>query len=240
MERVEVTQEDLKRRYEFLRDDDLIDLYLNGGLTETAISVIKGIFQARGITEDQIEHYAAGKKDADEDQPGVVTLPFPKLWIGYIFAGVAFSFEVFVSLFDPYSSNITTPITWTINLAGWLYWLYCVERIHLILQEYTKDSYPITPVKAWAFHFIPFFNIYWIAKWPYEIAKFVNARTGRKAMSLSWAGFWLLFSALFLGRGFDPSAGLLGTLLTGGYIVRKISLVVKPETISPVHTEPAA
>ncbi len=65
---MEVSVEDLRRRYESLADGDLINLYNNGELTETASSVLKDILQARGITEGRLKEYMAEQKSKKADR----------------------------------------------------------------------------------------------------------------------------------------------------------------------------
>ena len=49
---MDVTKEDLRKRYGSMTDDELIDLNLNSELTETASSVLEEILAARGISKE--------------------------------------------------------------------------------------------------------------------------------------------------------------------------------------------
>ena len=227
---MEVTAEDLKQRYESLQDDELIDLHLNSELTEIASSVLKDVLAARGITEDRVKDYMAKKnaKKTEPDRPGIVTVTLPKMWIGYVFVVAQFLY-VFVQMIiaaDPV--NEASPLLWFIAAAGYVYWLFCVQRIHKIIEQFTTGMHPISPSKAVGFHFIPFYNLYWIFKWPNEVSNFVNKNIETKSMSKGWPGFFLLLS-FFLGRFVDTSLALIAIFTVGYYINKKIRSVVKSD-----------
>ena len=63
-----------------------------------------------------------------------------------------------------------------VSFIGGVYWFVCIYRYHVILAIVTGRKYPISPARAVGFHFIPFYQFYWVFKWPIEIARFVNFR----------------------------------------------------------------
>jgi hypothetical protein len=143
----------------------------------------------------------------------------PRVWIGYIFALVLLIVGLSEIVIE--TNSRFDPIAFSIGLAGMLYWLFCVQRFHQILNTLTIDGYSISPGKAVGFHFIPFFNLYWIFKWPIELSKFVNKIGKVKMISGAFLGLILLIS-IFIYRQIDGSIGLVCVYSVGLYINNKI------------------
>jgi len=83
--------------------------------------------------------------------------------------------------------------------------MICAYELHLILRQVTTGSYPITPMRAAWFHAIPFFGLYWVFKWPRELARFVNTRLPVPLMHPDRTGlavFVAFLVFLFADRGF--------------------------------------
>jgi hypothetical protein len=183
-----------------------------------------------------------------------ISAKLPNLWVGYIIAALLLIGEigVFIAVIRLFSfPPRTTPILAPIELAGWIYWFICVYQMHKVLAELTNSAYPITPVAAVGYHFIPLYNVYWIFKWPAEIAKFVNTHLGRKAAFTGTGVFFFLgpFLAIpvaltlilrrnLLGDYFLFPAWFLATTGAGGvelivvfsiclYLSRRISQVIQ-------------
>lgn len=112
----------------------------------------------------------------------------PKLWIGYLL-------NILLIVFSAYAGPIIETLSKTANfppvekvpialplfiifsalsIVTPVYWFFCVYRIHAALGKMTNDSYPITPWRGVLYHLIPFYNLYWIMKWPREIIGYVN------------------------------------------------------------------
>jgi hypothetical protein len=126
------------------------------------------------------------------------------------------------------------------GLAGYVYWMFCVHRIHKILREYTKDKYPIAPWKSVTYHFIPGYSLYWIFKWPGTLAKFVSSTSNADGRPLRMRG-WLPALALLVASimtslvGFENGVGLQLLLVFGAglYVTSKMKdLLPSPEPIS--------
>lgn len=77
-----------------------------------------------------------------------------------------------------------------------IYFLTAVYGLHSALAQATNGTYPITPGRALGFHFIPFYNFYWICKWPYEISRFVNTLEKKQRLSPGLFAFGMLMSVL--------------------------------------------
>jgi hypothetical protein len=85
-----------------------------------------------------------------------------------------------------------------------VYWLVCVHRLHVVLKEVPGWKHPISPARAVGFHFLPVYSLYWLYKWPRELAKFVNWRLQRPALKPEKAGLFVFFayvSCIVLGPG---------------------------------------
>ncbi len=90
---------------------------------------------------------------------------------------------------------------------------------------------PDTLARAVGFHFIPFYNFYWIFKWPKEIAKFVNWRLRAPVMKPVPVGVAVL-GALVL-RILDPGFGLILLFFPMSYVSECLrrALVVPPAVL---------
>lgn len=159
---------------------------------------------------------------------GRVPSGLPKVWVGYIIAAAFIVVGVGQAIVDPTTADRVTPLEILIFLGGWFYWLFCVYRIHKVIAEATNFSHPITPRQAVGYHFLPLYNLYWVFKWPNEIAKFVNDRVPSNKMPRSWAGFFLVVGVLVQGY-VDSALGLAVVFSVGVYLTRKISRALVAE-----------
>lgn len=145
----------------------------------------------------------------------------PKVWPGYLIALAFFAIASGEMIIDPASSEQETLLTYLTWLVGLGYWLFCVHRFHTVMAEATGGAHPISPGRAVGFHFIPFYNLYWLFRWTNAVADLVNARAptaGR--MPRGWAGAILLVG-LLVAR-FDAAPGLLVLFAVAQYLRRKI------------------
>lgn len=151
--------------------------------------------------------------DAQAPQPGsrAAQMPaLPVIWIGYVL-GVATIIAEFVavSLHPELAKEGGIPplYLFLVSFVGGVYWFVCVYRVHVVMAHVPGWTHPISPARAVGFHFIPFYNLYWVFKWPSEIAIFVNGRLKRPVMKPVAVGMAVL-AALVL-RIFDPGFGLI-------------------------------
>jgi len=134
----------------------------------------------------------------------------PKIWIGYLFAASFLIIEIY-SIFIGQHANeesIFTLIPTLIGYSGGIYWLYCVYKIHKYLYTISLGEYTISPNKATAFHFIPFYNLYWVFKWSDEISNFLIDRKSSKLLKKVWPGLFILIG-LLVGRFINGGIGLI-------------------------------
>jgi hypothetical protein len=159
----------------------------------------------------------------------------PRTWIGYFFAAAFLVAEIVEVVLDPTAADeFSLPLV-AIGLAGWAYWFFCVYRIHAVLRAATDGRYPITPGTAVGFHFIPFYNLYWVFKWPNGIADFIGARRPGKGVP-GVVGFFLLCGS-FLGR-LDGALGMVVIFSTGVYITHSLDAALRPEAAADQKRRP--
>lgn len=149
--------------------------------------------------------------------------PLPLIWPGYVLAFVLLLVDLAESLFDPSSTSDLTPLWLLLIVVYVAYWAFCIYRIHSVLRDISGGLYPISPAKATGFHFIPFYNLYWVVHWPNCLADFLNSNSAVR-MPRFWPGLCLLVGIL-VGR----FAGEIGCLIVFSvllYLVRKVNKVL--------------
>lgn len=132
----------------------------------------------------------------------------PRVWIGYLL-----SFATLVAMLialerhpELASGTLSVPPLY-LFLTGFVtlvYWLVCVHRMHVVLAHVPEWKHAITPARAVGFHFIPIYSLYWLYKWPGEVARFVNWKLGRVAVKPWKAGLFVFLAyagCLVLGPG---------------------------------------
>jgi hypothetical protein len=149
--------------------------------------------------------------------------PLPKVWIGFPLALLVFFFELLEVIFEMERNAFLWRIV--LVLVVFAYWLFCIQRIHTVLAELSCNQYPVTPNKAAAFHLIPIFNLYWIFKWPNELANYINGK-GRVQMIGGLGLGFLLLGSFFLLKRVDSAFGLVCLFSIAMYINQKLSVHV--------------
>ncbi|HEV2829370.1 MAG TPA: hypothetical protein VGW76_17360 [Pyrinomonadaceae bacterium] len=153
----------------------------------------------------------------DEVPPGS---SFPWVWFGLFFVA---AFAILEALMVALELDERMATAWLIliSLAGWVYWLFCVSRFHKILQQISRNHYPISSREVVWKHFIPFYNLVWVFRWPAELSNYLNRRQRVKMVSGNLLGVFLLIF-LLTGRFIDGGVGLAGTFTVGMYISAKL------------------
>lgn len=141
------------------------------------------------------------------------------IWIGYVL-GIATIIAEFVAVqLNPElarEGGIPPLYLFLVSFVGGVYWFVCIYRYHVIMNAVPGWSHPISPARAVGFHFIPFYNLYWVFKWPKEIAAFVDLRLRQPVMKPVAVSVAVL-AALIL-RILDPGLGLILLFLPLSYI----------------------
>lgn len=151
----------------------------------------------------------------------------PRVWIGFI---LAFGFLA-AEIVEVMRGNETAVGRYTITAAifGWSYWFFCIHRFHKILGQLSphvdnQPTYPIPPRQAVGYHFIPFYNLFWVFEWTKTFVTFLNQRTSVRVGSAGGLGTILLFSMIAMRiDGFLGLSCLFGFAL---YISRKLRRAV--------------
>lgn len=154
----------------------------------------------------------------NEEVPNRSSLPW--VWLGFLFAA-AFLIEETLMIVLGLDQSVATVVLILIAIAGWIYWLFCVSRFHQVLHEISGNRYPISNLEAVGKHFIPFYNLVWIFRWPAAMSEYVNQRQRVKMVSGNLLGGLLLMS-LLTSRFLDGGVGLTGTFAVGMYISAKL------------------
>ncbi len=160
--------------------------------------------------------------DADSREPGsqAAQLPqLPILWIGYLLGVVTIVAEFAALSFHPElakEGGIPPLYLFLASFVGGVYWLVCIYQIHVVMAHVPGWRHPISPARAVGFHFIPFYQFYWIFKWPREIANFVNPRLREPVMKPVAVGVAIL--AALLLRILDPGFGLILLFFPMSYV----------------------
>jgi hypothetical protein len=153
------------------------------------------------------------------------TASLPTLWFGFALALLMIVVEVGETILQHGES--TTVLFLILWLSGITYWLVCVYKIHKVLAALACGAYPISSAKAAWFHLIPFYNIYWVFRWPNQLARFLNSRGSEKRMPIGWPGFFLFLGLLV--KGLDGGLGLLVMFIVLFYIQRKVAAISPAE-----------
>ena len=147
--------------------------------------------------------------------------PLPQLWVGYLLGFATIVAEFVAMSLHPEMAKADFPIPplylFLVMFVGGVYWLVCVYRYHVVMQHVPGWKHPISPARAVGFHFIPIYNLYWVFKWPQEIARFVNWRFGQPLMKPKMVGL-MVFAAFVLRFLFDPGLGLILLFLAASYV----------------------
>jgi hypothetical protein len=156
----------------------------------------------------------------------------PKVWIGYLLALATLIGEMIAVAEHPELAKNTEFVIppLTIFLPAFIalvYWFTCVYRYHVVLANVPGWNHPVTPARAVWFHLIPIFNLYWLFRWPYAIAVFVNQRMNAAVMSLWAAGASFLIALLC--RVFEPALGTTMLFFTCGYISRQLKRALEAQ-----------
>jgi hypothetical protein len=164
--------------------------------------------------------------------------PLPQIWIGYLLGFAAIVSEYFAVSQHPEiaeGKRVIAPLyLFLLIFVGIVYWLVCVHRLHVILKHVPGWKHPISPGRAVGYHFIPVFYLYWMFKWPLEIARFVNSRFSQPLMRPFMPGVMML-AAFLIGALLDPGLALILLFAAISYISARMrrALALQPPPSAP-------
>jgi hypothetical protein len=152
--------------------------------------------------------WSGGSSQEQHLQPSALP-PFPRIWIGYLLGVATLITEMIAITLHPELAKeplLIPPLyLFLANFISLVYWLVCVYEFHLVLQQASGGTYAIKPVRAAWFHLIPIYGLYWVFKWPRQMAYFVNSRLPAPLMRPDRVGlavFMAFVVFLILDRGF--------------------------------------
>src|SRR5262249_39123897 len=95
------------------------------------------------------------------------TPPLPQIWVGYLLGVATIVAELVAVGLNPQlakEGGIPPLYLFLVSFVGGVYWLVCIYRIHVVLAHIPEWKHPISPARAVGFHFIPFYQFYWVFK----------------------------------------------------------------------------
>ena len=155
---------------------------------------------------------------------------FPRIWVGYLLGLVTLIAEmVAISLHPELAKEplLIPPLyLFLANFISLVYWL------HLVLTHASGGTYPIKALRAAWFHLIPIYGLYWVYKWPRELARFVNSRLPATLMRPERTGlavFLAFVVFLLLDRGF----GMILLFWAASHLSRWLRLALSAPAARP-------
>ncbi|HLZ11841.1 MAG TPA: hypothetical protein VKP58_04585 [Candidatus Acidoferrum sp.] len=166
---------------------------------------------------------------------------WPKLWIGYLLAAATFLGETIALSRNPdllkNGQFIVPPLEIFLPaFVARVYWFVCVYQYHKILAAIPNYVHPISPGKAVGFHFIPFFNLYWIFRWPAAMATFANSRLGVPLLR-GWVLGVAMICAAICQTFLDAAFGAALLFVATGYLAAVLKRAVMMPSIPQAPLE---
>lgn len=160
----------------------------------------------------------------------------PRVWIGYVLCVVTFIAEAIVIANHPEIASgqlFVPPLpVFLLGFVSFVYWLVCVHKLHVVLEHVPRWKHPVSAARAVWFHFIPIYSLYWLYKWPSEVARFVNWRLNGAGMKPRNAGILVIVSYV-LCILFGP-----GGLILLYFALSHITLWVRRALAAPLRPPP--
>jgi len=123
------------------------------------------------------------------------------------------------------------------NFISLVYWLVCVYEYHVVLMHASAGNYSIKPARAAWFHLIPIYGLYWVFKWPRELARFVNSRLQAPLMRPDRTGL-AVFVAFVVFLVLDRGVGMMLLFWTASHLSRCLRYSLAERPVSPVGPLP--
>jgi len=185
-------------------------------------------------------HWSGGESQEQQPQPGALP-PFPRIWIGYLLGVATLIAEmIFVEMHPELTKEALLVPPLYLFLAKFIslvYWLVSVYEYHVVLAQATAGGYPIKPLRAAWFHLIPIYGLYWVYKWPRELARFVNERLQLPLMRPDRTGL-AVFIAFVVFLLLEPGFGMLLLFWSASHLARCLRLALASRTAQPPGSPP--
>ena len=178
--------------------------------------------------------WSGGESQEQRAKPGALP-PFPRIWIGYLLGVATLIAEMIAVTLHP--ELVKEPLLipplylFLANFISLIYWLVCVYEYHVVLSQATAGAYPIKPLRAAWFHLIPIYGLYWVFKWPRELARFINRRLQAPLMKPDRTGL-AVFIAFVVFLVLDRGFGMILLFWAASYLSRclRYALAAPPST----------
>jgi hypothetical protein len=176
--------------------------------------------------------WSGGESQGQQLQPRA-SPAFPRIWVGYLLGVATLITEIIAVALHPELAKeplLIPPLyLFLANFISLVYWMVCVYEFHVVLSQATDGTYSIKPLRAAWFHLIPVYGLYWVFKWPRELARFVNSRLPSPLMKPDKTGlavFMAFVVFLVLNRGF----GMILLFWSASHLSRclRYALAVQP------------
>jgi hypothetical protein len=86
-------------------------------------------------------------------------------------------------------------LSFPLSVVGWIYWLFCIHRLHLILCRASGGRYPVSARRAVGLQLIPFYSWVWRFRWSNQIADFAKQHSP-EPMKVNRPGLLLVLGSL--------------------------------------------
>jgi len=184
--------------------------------------------------------WSGGESQEQHTQPGALP-PFPRIWIGYLLGVATLIAEMIAVALHPELAKeplIIPPLyLFLANFISVVYWLVCVYEYHVVLAQVTAGAYSIKPLRAAWFRLVPIYGLYWVFKWPRELARFVNSRLGTLLMRPDRTGL-AIFAAFVAFLVLDRGVGMILLFWAASYLSRCLRYALAARPASPAGPLP--
>jgi hypothetical protein len=184
--------------------------------------------------------WSGGDSPGQRAQPGALA-PFPRIWIGYLLGLATLIAEIIAISLHPELAKeplLIPPLyLFLANFISLVYWLVCVYEYHVVLAQATTGAYPIKPLRAAWFHLIPIYGLYWVFKWPRELAHFVNSRLDAPLMRPNRTGL-VVFTAFIAFLVLDRGIGMILLFWAASHVSRCLRFALSARPASPAGPLP--
>jgi hypothetical protein len=178
----------------------------------------------------------SGGESQEQQVPPRALPPLPRIWIGYLLGVATLIAEMIAVTLHPELAKeplLIPPLyLFLANFISLIYWLVCVYEYHVVLSMATAGTYPIKPLRAAWFHLIPIYGLYWVFKWPRELARFVNRRLEAPLVRPDRTGL-AVFIAFAVFLVLDRGLGMILLFWAASYLSRCLRYVLAARPASP-------
>jgi hypothetical protein len=179
--------------------------------------------------------WSSGESQKHQLQPGALP-PYPRIWVGYLLGIATLLAEMIAVTLHPELAKEPTLILplylFLANFISLIYWLVCVYEFHEVLRQATAGAYPVKALRAAWFHLIPIYGLYWVFKWPRELARFVNSRLPAPLMNPDKTGL-AVFAAFTVFLVLNRGIGMILLFWAASYLSRALRHALAVQPASP-------